>query len=1557
MSLNWKIFGVKYDKQEQGAFEQLSYLLFCAEFENHIGLFRYKNQTGIETEPIEKDGRHYGFQAKYFSSSINKDDITASIQKAKRENPHLDEVYLYTNQELSESSTQGKKKPQYQLDIENEASALGIVVQWRVPSHMEIQLSRPENKYIYDMFFSLDANEGDLIDEVLEHNNRILQTIQTEIVFGDKIIKIDRNSIVKKIATSIQEKKHLIISGEGGCGKTAVFKEFYKLHSKEYPICIFKASELNVGNVNEIFNLNHKFLFSQYINAYKDESLKIFVIDSAEKLAEISNSDYLANLIGRLIDNAWTIVFTTRYAYLNDLSFIMMNNYSLACERIDIPLIDNEKLQSLSGELNFSLPNNQKFIQRLQNLFYLREYISHYQEINKAGSYKEFVNLLWKKKIQNIANTKDCIHLEREKCLISIAKKRCDSGLFYVESEGLSGPALSLLIQDEILGYNETHGGYFITHDIYEEWALDKIVSRSFNQISSAADFFAKLGDSLPMRRAFRLWMSNMLFECVDDIAFLIASVSNDEISNHWRDEILVVILLSEYSETFFEKFEQQIIANDFKILKRILFLLRIACTDVSIENYIESIMPKGKGWQETISFIYKYRQSFLEDNLKLVLPILKDWTSINKNGTTTRLSGLLLLDILKKTESDTMFFIGRNIEETFFQVIYNSAQELKPELKEIFDKVVKNHWTDGRDPYEDFCSKILEKPYLAFDLINALPLSVIQLCDLFWKKKPLSEDDFWGESDTMENHYGLVDRFDFDYHPSSANQTPIKWLLQVAFLPTLDFIIAFTNQAVDCYRKSDYGQRDVKSIKLYVDDNEISQYVCDAFWNMYRGTGTPVVPNVLQCMHMALESVLLDSAQMVNQENFQPVLLKILTQSKSASLTSVVCSVVLANPEKFYNIALILFKTIEFFHYDLIRCGKDSTARSLYSIGYEKNTLGGMLYFDERLKNCEDKHRKFNLESLFLNYQFFGVKGFSEEQNSEFISKLYDIIDVHKSNPVAIELCGMQLARMDRRNLKSRIIPKENNQVYIEFEPKKVPEDVKKKSDETLNRYSETFKYTSLSLWSNFLFAPKDQKKDTKQESYDKNPLLALEETKKLIEEINSGREDIRLMYSSTPFYVCSKLLLEYRDSLSAENKEFCKNIVLSAILCLFDDNYGYQIGDGVEAAIRAIPILMNEYPEQAEDFALMFVLILLDEYPIGEYKRICDYAIESIRISKLWDNNFDIAQSILSRYIKLKPIYHNIIAEKKNGKRWAKISKKSVLEELEKINNELDDAILDVNEALSLDNHGKEIILELIPSNTKDEKLSDIYAKVMSSFASQLFEDRRDAKDKSMDFSLRLRIFKVIARFLLQRNVDEIDKYLESIIPFLQATEETAYFLEELITIEDYLNKHDQFWHIWTSLYSKIKDLCTSPQDYYLKNVLVNYLLAWQYWKEGIKEWRSLKKNDVSFFTKASEDIGNIPATLYSVARVLNTIGSNYDNEGIEWIYTIVSKNPSLELEDLEKHTLYYMENFMRKYLFSNRQRIKETIRLKRMVINILNFMVEKGSSYGYLLRESIL
>lgn len=104
------------------------------------------------------------------------------------------------------------------------------------------------------------------------------------------------------------------------------------------------------------------------------------------------------------------------------------------------------------------------------------------------------------------------------------------------------------------------------------------------------------------------------------------------------------------------------------------------------------------------------------------------------------------------------------------------------------------------------------------------------------------------------------------------------------------------------------------------------------------------------------------------------------------------------------------------------------------------------ILYTDERLKTCEDKHRNSNLESLFLNYQLFGVKGFTEEQNTEFIKKLYGIIDQHKSNTLASKSYGILMARMDRRNLEPKVSQHDDDHLQIEFSPIELSDELKRK-------------------------------------------------------------------------------------------------------------------------------------------------------------------------------------------------------------------------------------------------------------------------------------------------------------------------------------------------------------------------------------------------------------------------------------------------------------------------------------------------------------------------------
>lgn len=1560
--LNWWAFSAKYNKREFWAFEQLCYLLFCAEFNNRVGLFRYKNQTGIETEPIEKDGKYYGFQSKYYSNSIdeNKDDIIDSIKKAKNKNPQLNEFFLYINQELSESSNKNKKKPQYQIDIEDTAKNVGLTLQWRVLSHFECQLSLPENKYIYDLFFNLNPNEGDLVDDLYRHNDSILQVIQTEIPCGANSIKIDRTSIIDELAKEINE-INIVLTGEGGCGKTAVFKEFYSSNKKKFPICVFKANELNVSRINDVFQFDHSYSVMQFVEAFTGETKKVFVIDSAERLAEISNNEVISDLIQALKKNGWSILFISRYAYLNDLLFYIKENYQLPYKTIDIPLIDLDTLSSIANEHSFNLPNNTNFTERLRNLFYLKEFILHYNDIDKQGNYRSFVDLLWKKRIQS-TELKDNIHLEREKCVIDIARRRSESGHFYINADDLSQSPLFRLTQDEILVYDATHNGYFFAHDIYEEWALNKIVGRCFANYSDAIDFFKQLGDSLPMRRAYRMWMSDQLLENCDEIENYINEILLCvEVPQFWKDELLISIMLSDYSDSFFMSYEKEIEANNNELLLRMLFLLNIACTDISSDNNFDFYKPKGNGWNSVISFIFKKEDVFFQTNLKPILPILNKWCDFNKKGTTTKYAGLMVYDFIKKIEEDEEhIYIDAKVEKELFHVVFNSSVELQTELKTIFEKVIANKWFQHRDPYYNLCSEILMKPYLAANLIKVLPDSVIQLCDFLWKKQS-EEDEVHRYS--MECRYGLVDEYKFHYFPSSANQTPTWWLLQFEPRKAIDFIINFTNDAVESYSKSDYGAQDVKEITLYVDNVEVTQHISNALWCMYRGIGSPVVPNVLQSMHMALEKYLLKISNILSKEVIDGLLKEILLKSKSASLTSVVCSVVLAAHDKLYETALILFKTIDLFHFDTFRCSNEFEAKSLYSLSAGLDVVKTKLYVEERLKTCEDKHRSLCLESIFLQYQIIGVKGFSDEQNSELINTLYNIIDNNKANSLINEEHGLLLARMDRRNLIPNVTPQDDNSFFVEFTPKEITDKQKKEVENANKLYDAAFKYSSLRIWSDFL-SNVNKINDPNYLKFDNNPLLALQETRQLIKELEAGQRNRVMMEHVIPAYTCSKLLIYHIEKLSKDDISFCKEIVLSTIAQLFSDDYDYQIADGVEASVCAIPPLIIEYPEEANDLIMILVLVLLDAFQFSSGKRICDYVIESIFITSLWGLHYEVAKKILFGYIKIYPIYHRIYEKLRKRQRvFGKVSKSELLSELDKDLSyfDFDNCLVRESDVESLDINAIEIVYQLIPSDTKEKKHCCIISKTLPLILPILLDEDNNQSsvicDGGNQYLIRHYLQKRIACFLLQRETEELDAFLKSIIESLVLSKETASFIEELISAEDLLNHPKEFWYIWWKLYPKIKSLCESSYSYYKDEVITNYLLAWNLWKEDVKGWHSLSKENLSFYKVVSNEMGNNPSVLYSISKVLNSVGSSFNNEGIAWIFSIVSQNKTLNLDKFESNTMYYLEVFIRKYVYSNKQRIKKEVLLKNKIITILDFMIERSSVHAYLLRESIL
>lgn len=162
---NWNKFKAKFDDNPQKNFEWLCYLLFCKEFNMHKGISRYKNQSGIETNPIINGNEVIGWQAKFYENSLSdyKDDLIKAVEKVNKDYTNVTKIIFYTNQEWG----QGKKQnaPQAKISVEEKAKKFNIEIEWRTASYFESPFVTMDNNDIAHHFFSMEENSITIVAE------------------------------------------------------------------------------------------------------------------------------------------------------------------------------------------------------------------------------------------------------------------------------------------------------------------------------------------------------------------------------------------------------------------------------------------------------------------------------------------------------------------------------------------------------------------------------------------------------------------------------------------------------------------------------------------------------------------------------------------------------------------------------------------------------------------------------------------------------------------------------------------------------------------------------------------------------------------------------------------------------------------------------------------------------------------------------------------------------------------------------------------------------------------------------------------------------------------------------------------------------------------------------------------------------------------------------------------------------------------------------------------------------------------------------------------------
>lgn len=1560
--INWNAFKARFNENPTAAFEKMTYLLFLSETGNRYGLFRFKNHPGLETAPVMFKNQLTGFQSKFFDGKVDKDQIIHSLETTAANYPNLQKCYVYINIEpganyknsVKKGGQNGSKqvagKPAYMKAVEAVATRHGFTIEWRVPSHLEAQLVLPENDYIYDIYFGTENSMSALLDELKGHSVLRLRAIEDQIVFNGAYTRFDRSAIKEKIESGFFPGRVIVVSGEGGSGKTALIKNIYQEHSQEYPMYIFRASEMNVHKPNDVFRLDHNFTLQQFIEAHADEPKKVFVIDSAERFAEIDCDYALQDLIHRLLEAKWCILFATRTVYLRDLSSILIDGLGLNLTFVDIPLLSEEDLTGYAVKHGVKLPDNERFRSRLCNLFYLGEFLKYYDRINPRGTYREFVDRLWEQRIQGKSTKQELCSL-RDTSLVELARLRSTSGAFFVSGEGLAPEALFALRQDEIIGLDKTHNRYFITHDIYEEWALQKLVERTWRYAESPTAFFEEIGDSLPVRRAFRMWLLEEIQEDKSRLPRIIAEVITDTaLPDLWTEEVLVAVLLSDNAQLFFTQYSGLISGNAFALLKRILFLLRIACVRPDGATFD---VPTGSGWAAAIDFVYQTRSTFFANSPEHALPILKAWSLTHHDGDSTRKVGEMAYSVINRALSSQHYVSGK-MDKEFRDVMFCCAHEIHNELKGILHRILDEPLPRQSYVLRGIADEILEKPYFeANNVIREFPEEVISLCGKYWIETPDNKEE---EDDSEYNRgvdrisvfrsfrepskYGLTTSAENDYFPPSSNQTPIRTLLNVSPKSTINFIIRLVNHFVETYAGSGFDSS-IEEVEIKIDTGIVRQYHSDGLWQCYRGTGSPVLPNLLRSIHMALEAWLLEVAGKFGVKCIKGILLQLLKESRSSSLTAVVASMILRYSSELVELALPVISQPLFIDADMRRCIQESQARILARMGHGLRKIFDILHYDERVKSNNLPFRSRTLQQLILEYQNNPIEDWTEAERKALKSRMFDIIDGFKADPGIMDRMSHMVECMDARNLKMDVIERRGDNLVVQFSPIHESEISLRKAGEAKRQLEETTKYSTLRLWCSSDSYPHEP--SAEEEAFIRNPESVVAKIRELAADTGHAASPVADLDSTLPQTAASRLLREFAGQLSAESIEYCCRLVLAGYSRVCDEGYYHQAENGVKESAMALPYALQHSPEDADDIMLTMAASMVRTNTGHGYRRISEYIPAALSRSTLWSVHPEIAESILGCFIALQ-----------------NAANENPTEPFEKIEEYRGKAFtIDLDGIDYSDIFMMESLFCSLPTATDNPRVLRLYSRFFEEMPVRMFSKLKRHVDSDEKWyaeeafiEIRHKIFDHIAQFLMSLgSKEEAVRYLVLLTPKMDYGDKLAHLLTSVIMSADRLSRPDYFLSIWESLFPVVDSIVSGAQSLHQDELIRTYMLAEDYWR-GSQPWHSFTPRVAALFKQAAANWAVSDTTLYAISRTFYTIGSLCCEDGLESLAIAIKARSSLPLNN--PAALSYMEKFMTRFCLQHSRAIREDRRLKATVRDILTYMIEQGSATAYRQRD---
>jgi energy-coupling factor transporter ATP-binding protein EcfA2 len=1439
-------------------------------------------------------------------------------------------------------------------------------------------------------FFSNTFAPSNSVKRLQEHsiqNNKIIHDTV------DVNIHIDRTDIYDHIINTIETQQFVLITGVAGIGKSAIIKKVSELISKKYPTFLFKADEFNYDHIHNFFsNMGINENLNELSARFALIEHKFFFIDAIEKLLEMKNQDAFKQFIEFIKeDNTVRIVATCReYSYNNLLhAFFIPSNTPV--KLITIPKLNAQEIDFIK----YKIPRLTRLFDNynIKNLLRIPFYLKFACQIEKfiTNEVKEiseetFRNIIWEYVIEKRSNNNTMMRLKRKECFIQIALKRAKTMRTFVEVGTCDLSALNELVNDEIL--IENNNCFALAHDLFEDWAITNYINSTFGSSQiQPEEFFNIIGTEPAMRRSFRMWLFDKI-ELSDDLQlnnFIINVIKNKQISQFWRDETITSILYSNKSSSFLEAQKLFFLEGDKKLVLRVIHILRTACKGLDEEllislgfntniDILSSIFtkPVGQGWKNVINFIFNNLNKFSIADLKVICGLLKDWSTLVKQGKqkpeesrTVGLITLYFLDIIKEN------YQCKNEMSILIEILFKVSSELKKEIESLLNTTISSKRKRGRNYLEEeLLEKLLDSIFVS-EICESMPETVIKATRRSWLAGNTDEDDYYDHMNGLEGNFGVSRNYKHKYFPASGLQGPIHFLLKYHPMMTIDFIIEMVNRMAENYASSRYEK--VFYMDFQLDNGEkIRQWWNKRLWLVYN-EGMPA-PHLLSSTLMALENWLFEMLTNGSTE-INAIIEKIFKSSNSVLITSLILNLTIAFPYQLKKLALLFIKVPMLFQLEFIRQmhDKNKIADIRKLLGAPSKDVFEDIYYNEREKSNNRKHKEYNLEKVTLDLQLTELK-----------NEVFNIIDNYKLQLPAIEnqteddkVWRIKLKRMDLREYD--LEENKNNDNSVTLIPKQSEPDLKQLHDDAAEKNRVMNERFTLMNWcmNKFLY------KENKQNPYSDWKDIYLS-SKKIYEELQNETEDNKSIYSGGSEYAAAIIIRDYvynsvnissneapilnpKFSISPEEKLWASNLLLNSVtneMNNFDDHTRVSklSTHGSRPSAYVLPLLIGLFDDNF-DLRTRYCIIGSLTHPSEEVKKYACWGVKRY----LWHLDKDFAERCLwglIEYSKLIELHYAM------NDYYDDESKLKLLQTTELLRKQV--AGYEQISFLNWTNINKnnysfsDLIhaLEIIPNDCSNNIFfKDLFQNAMTEIIKDEIEQEkpRSYSSNKIDYEIRHRIINSFVAFTLSQELSvALEMYKPVLEKMFECAKLTSDIILEIVTFEDRNRVDNIFWEVWWLFsqkafsYDKLEQMEFKYIDGVPK-IVRSLIFAGLPWQKEIREWDPLKNNK-GYLEYVSSTIGHTPIGFGALVETISQIGTGFLPEALLWLSANLSKgNREVILNQI--NTAFYLESILRNVIYSVGIQLRNNEPLKEAIVILLDALVDNGSSVSFQLRESII